>query len=300
MKNGLLLVDKPSGCTSHDVVQRGRAILGQKKIGHCGTLDPSATGLLVLTAGKATRLTRFLIRAPKVYEGTIRFGQQTDTFDAAGTVVAESATDALTTDLISQALEGFLGQYEHLTPPYSARKIQGVKSYELARRGEEIPTNRKQVTVFEYKATGDLTDQATIDFRLACSSGTYARSLAHELGLELGCGAHLAALRRLRVGSFDLADAATLDSLEAAEEVESLQAWIPFDAIPLPFEGIEVDAKQEHRILHGQTALVRDLASGEGDWIKISSRHRHFIAVASVVEQIGTGVGILQPRIVFK
>lgn len=300
MKHGLLLVDKPSGCTSHDVVQRARGILGQKKIGHCGTLDPAATGLLVLTAGKATRLTRFLIRAPKVYQGTIRFGQATDTYDAAGTVVTEHPTDALTDADIGAAMEPFVGQYEHLTPPYSARKVKGVKSYELARRGEEVPENRKRVTVFEYRATGELSTEATITFRLACSSGTYARSLAHELGQSLGCGAHLASLRRLKVGGFDLADAASLDSLEAADEIESLAAWIPFDDIPLPFEEVEVDAKQERRILHGQTALVRDLESGEGDWVRISTRHRQFIAVASVVEQIGTGVGVLQPRIVFK
>jgi tRNA pseudouridine55 synthase len=299
MKNGLVLVDKPAGCTSHDVVQRARGILGQKKIGHCGTLDPAATGLLVLTAGKATRLTRFLIRAPKVYEGTIRFGQETDTYDAAGEILAERPTEALTDAVVNEAMERFVGQYEHLTPPYSARKVQGVKSYELARRGEEVPENRKEVTVYEYRATGPLTD-ATIAFRLACSSGTYARSLAHELGQALETGAHLASLRRLKVGSFDLADAADLESLETADEIGDLRAWIPFDSIPLPFEEIEIDAKQERRILHGQTALVRELSSGEGDWVRISNRHQQLIAIGSVVEQIGTGVCVLQPRIVFK
>lgn len=300
MKSGLLLVDKPTGCTSHDVVQRARQLLGQQKIGHCGTLDPTATGLLVLTAGQATRLTRFLIRAPKVYVGTIQFGRQTDTYDAVGKTVAEASVEDLTDARISAAMETFIGKFEHLTPPFSARKIGGIKSYELARRGEEIPENRKEITVFEYSVTRQLSDDATLDFRLACSSGTYARGLAHELGLALGCGAHLAALRRLKVGAFDLEQAATLEELQAAEEIESLPAWIPFDTIPLPFEEIEVDSKQERRILHGQTALVRDLDSGEGDWVRISSRQRHFIAVASVVEQIGTGVGVLQPRIVFK
>ncbi|MBW2278511.1 MAG: tRNA pseudouridine(55) synthase TruB [Deltaproteobacteria bacterium] len=300
MKDGLLLVDKPSGCTSHDVVQRARGILGQKKIGHCGTLDPTATGLLVLTVGKATRLTRFLIRAPKVYIGSIQFGQETNTYDAAGEVLAEGPVDSLTTGIVKGAMEPFIGRYEHLTPPFSARKVKGVKSYELARRGEEVPVNRKEVTVYEYCATSDLSAEGAIDFRLACSSGTYARSLAHELGLALGSRAHLASLRRLKVGGFALTNAATLEELEAAEELEALEAWIPFDAIPLPFEEVEVDAKQERRILHGQTALVRDLASGEGDWIKINTRHQQFIAVASIVEQIGTGVGVLQPRIVFK
>lgn len=300
MRHGLLLVDKPTGCTSHDVVQRARGILGQKKIGHCGTLDPAATGLLVLTVGKATRLTRFLIRAPKVYAGSIQFGRQTDTYDAQGEITAEASADDLTTPAVAAAMEPFVGRYEHIVPPFSAHKVQGVKSYELARRGEEVPIKRKEVSVFEYSATSELTPDRAIEFRLACSSGTYARSLAHELGLALGCGAHLASLRRTKVGGFSLVDAAGLDELEAAEDLEALTAWIAFDAIPLPFEEIELDAKQERRILHGQTALVRDLDSGEGDWIKINTRHGEFVAVASVVEQIGTGVGVLQPRIVFK
>lgn len=299
MRDGLLLVDKPAGCTSHDVVQRARSILGQKKVGHCGTLDPAATGLLVLTAGRATRLTRFLIRAPKVYEGTIRFGQETDTYDAAGEIVAERSIEQLNDAAVNEAMERFVGQYEHLTPPYSARKIHGVKSYELARRGEEVPENRKKVTVYEYRATGPLID-GVIGFRLACSSGTYARSLAHELGQALETAAHLASLRRLKVGSFDLADSTGLELLEATDEIEELPAWIPFDAIPLPFEEIEIDAKQERRILHGQTALVRELSSGEGDWVRISNRHQQLVAIGSIVEQIGTGVGVLQPRIVFK
>jgi tRNA pseudouridine55 synthase len=300
MKSGLLLVDKPTGCTSHDVVQRGRRFLGQKKIGHCGTLDPSATGLLVLTAGMATRLTRFLIRAPKVYAGTIQFGRQTDTYDADGETTAEGSVEDLTQARIEPAMEHFIGKYEHITPPYSARKIAGVKSYELARRGEIVPENRKEVTVYEYSITRDLSEDASIDFRLACSSGTYARSLAHELGLELGCFAHLSALRRLKVGVFDLEQAATIEQLDQAENIEDLPSWIPFDAIPLPFEEIEVDSKQERRILHGQTALVRDLDSGEGDWVRISTRQKRFVAVGSVVEQIGAGVSVLQPRIVFK
>jgi tRNA pseudouridine55 synthase len=275
-------------------------LLGQKKIGHCGTLDPTATGLLVLTAGQATRLTRFLIRAPKVYVGSIQFGRQTDTYDAVGATIAEGSVEGLTQEAIATAMEKFVGKYEHLTPPYSARKINGVKSYELARRGEEVPENRKEVTVFEYSITRDLSEDATLDFRLACSSGTYARSLAHELGLALGCGAHLSALRRLKVGVFDLQKAATLEELQDAENIENLPCWIPFDEIPLPFEEIEIDAKQERRILHGQTALVRDLSSGEGDWVRISTPQKHFVAVGSVVEQIGTGVAVLQPRIVFK
>lgn len=300
MRNGLLLIDKPPGITSHDVVQRARAALGQKKIGHCGTLDPAATGLLVLTVGKATRLTRFLIRAPKIYQGTIRFGRETDTYDADGEVVAEHPLEGLDTAAVREAMEEFVGVYEHLTPPYSARKVQGVKNYELARRGEEVPVERKQVRIFEYEPLGDLSEDGRIGFRLSCSSGTYARSLAHELGQKLGPGAHLDSLRRLTVGSFQLADAATLEDLESAGDADEPPGWLPFDRIPLPFESVAVDPQQERRLSHGQTAIVRGLSSGEGDWIRIETRHGDFLAVASVVEQIGTDVGLLQPRIVFK
>ncbi len=299
MHHGLLLIDKPGGCTSHDVVQRSRHALGQKKIGHCGTLDPSATGLLVLTVGKATRLTRFLIRAPKVYLGEIQLGIETDTYDAAGAIVAERPIEGCDSERVAEVMAGFLGTYEHLTPPYSAKKLKGVKSYELARRGEEVPEIRKEVTIFDYEMTGELCESGRFPFRLACSSGTYARGLAHEIGTILGCGAHLASLRRQSVGAFELSSAVGLERLEETP-LEELSAWIPFDEISLPFEEVEVDVKQQQRITHGQTALVRGLESGEGDWIKVSTGRGEFLAVASVVEQIGAGVGVLQPRIVFR
>lgn len=181
MKDGLLLIDKEPGCTSHDVVQRVRRIVRQKKSGHCGTLDPDATGLLLLTLGNATRLTRFLIRAPKVYTGVVRFGTATDTYDASGTVTAERPCDGLAFPAIAAAMQRFEGTYEQQPPPYSAKKVNGVKFYELARRGEEVPQDTKEVTVFEFSPQGDFTDDR-LSFRLACTSGTYARTLAHELG----------------------------------------------------------------------------------------------------------------------
>lgn len=305
MRDGLLLVDKDCGLTSHDVVQRVRRVLKQKKIGHCGTLDPDATGLLLLTLGTATRLTRFLIRAPKVYEGTIRFGITTDTYDAAGQVVAEAPPEAvqrLTQEAVAEAMRRFEGTIEQQPPPYSAKKVQGVKYYELARRGEEIPADTKEVTIFEFAPAGPLTD-GRIGFRLACSSGTYARGLAHDLGVALGCGAHLASLRRVKIGTFQVADAVTIPRLETAVEAgETVEgAWIPFDEIPLPFDVVTADPQQENRISHGQTVLVRELRSDEGDWVKLINRRREFIAVGTVVERIGTaGVGIVQPRVVFR
>lgn len=299
MRHGLLLLDKPPGCTSHDVVQRVRELLDQRKVGHCGTLDPTATGLLLLTVGKATRLTRFLIRAPKVYEGEIQLGIATETYDAAGAIVAEKPFAGLDGEAVAEAMSRFVGRCEHLTPPYSAKKVKGVKSYELARRGEEVPEIRKLVTIYEYTMTSELQTEGRFSFRLSCSSGTYARGLAHELGVELSCGAHLASLRRLSIGGFQLADAVELEDLEATP-LEQLRGWIAFDGISLPFEEVEVDVGQERRIAHGQTALVRGIDSSEGDWIRVGTSRGEFLAVASVVERIGADTGVIQPRIVFR
>lgn len=302
MRDGLLLIDKEPGCTSHDVVQRVRRITKQKKTGHCGTLDPDATGLLLLTLGNATRLTRFLIRAPKVYEGTIRFGVATDTYDASGTVTSERPCDGLTREQVAAAMERFQGTFEQQPPPYSAKKVGGVKFYELARRGEEVPQEPKEVTVFEFSPQGDLTENQ-IRFRLACTSGTYARTLAHDVGAALGCGAHLSALRRVKIGPFTVEEALTLGSLEARVTAgEPLSgAFIPFDRIPLPFAEVTADSQQEQRISHGQTVLVRELAGEEGDWVKLLNRRQELIAVGTVVERIGSaGVGIVQPKVVFR
>lgn len=342
MNDGLLLIDKEPGLTSHDVVQRARRLLRQKKIGHCGTLDPDATGLLLLTLGTATRLTRFLIRAPKVYCGVIRFGVVTDTYDASGRVLSEApaaAVAALKRDEVTRAMRAFVGPIEQRPPAYSAKKVKGVKFYELARRGEEVPEEPKEITVYELEATGDLVD-GRLAFRLACSSGTYARALAHDLGAALGTGAHLAELRRVQVGSFRVEQALTLGALAAALPTPQapgaiagqaagadLQApaarpeqgpraaplalggalrglggaWLPFDEIPLPFDEVTTDPQQEQRIAHGQTVLVRELSGGEGDWVKLVNRRRQFIAIGTVVEKIGTaGVGVVQPKVVFR
>jgi tRNA pseudouridine55 synthase len=319
LKDGLLLIDKEPGCTSHDVVQRARRILKQKKIGHCGTLDPEATGLLLLTLGLATRLTRFLIRAPKVYQGTIRFGIETDTYDAVGQVIAEApaeAVAALTLGGIEPDMRRFEGTFEQRAPPYSAKKVGGVKFYEMARRGEEVPQESKEVTVYEFAprglplADGDGGGEAApalvdgrLPFRLACTSGTYARTLAHDLGRGLGVGAHLCELRRMKIGPFEVHQAVTLSRLDAQVQAgEGVgEAYVPFDQIPLPFGEVTADPQQEQRISHGQTVLVRELAGEEGDWVKLINRRREFIAVGTVIERIGAGgVGLVQPKVVFR
>lgn len=300
MLDGLLLIDKDPGMTSHDVVQRVRRIIHQKKVGHCGTLDPDATGLLILTLGRATRLTRFFIQAPKVYEGTVRFGLATDTYDAAGEVTAEGPTDGLTMEELTSVMDELTGTYPQTPPPFCAKKIKGVRFYELARRGEEVPVVAKEITVYRFEPRGELTDDR-LKFELACGSGTYARTLAHELGAKCGSHSHLEALRRLSIGHFDISQAATLAELaEAVETDKPPVGWIPFDEIKLPFQEIVTDAQQERRLLHGQTIILRELAGEEGDWIKLVNPSHQFIAVGSVVERIGqAGVGLVQPRIVF-
>ena len=302
MRDGLLLVDKQPNCTSHDVVQGVRRLLRQRKVGHCGTLDPGATGLLTVTAGKATRLTRFLVRAPKVYEGWIRFGVTTDTYDAGGEVVRERPIGELGMETIRTAMERFVGRYEQLAPPFSAKKHKGVRYYEMARRGEKVPEARKEVEVFEFEATGELSE-GRLPFRTGCSSGTYVRTLAHELGEALGCGAHLAELRRLKVGPFRVDQALDLDELQRREDAgEPLDpAWLDLNQIPLPFGDLVADAQQERRIVSGQTVLMKPISGQEGDWVKLINRRQQLLAVGTVIETIGSnGVGVVQPRIVFR
>lgn len=303
--DGLLLIRKPSGCTSHDVVQEARRALRQRKIGHCGTLDPDATGLLLLTLGRGTRLTRFLIRAPKVYEGAVRLGVATDTYDASGKIVRESPVE-VSRDQLEAEMSRFVGVYDQISPPYSAKKVKGRKLYELAREGKSVPRQTTSVRVYEFSLTSALTeaDQPTrdFDFRLSCSSGTYARSLAHELGERLECGGHLCELRRVQIGDFSLRNATDLEQLRGshADPTTLGEAWIPFHQIPLPFPQIVTDAQQERRVLHGQTVLAPEISASEGDWVKVTNSRGHFIAVGMVAERIGDkGLGVIQPRIVF-
>ncbi len=299
--DGLLLVDKDAGCTSHDVVQMVRRQFRQKRVGHCGTLDPDATGLLLLTLGQATRLTRFLIHAPKVYEGEIRFGIATDTFDASGRVVREAPTTNLEGPAVDEAMRRFVGTFEQKAPAYSARKTHGVKFYELARRGEDVPDATKEVTVSEFERIGEI-ENDRMPFRLSCSSGTYARALANDLGAALGCGAHLSGLRRSAVGPFRIESASTLEELARRRDAgEPLgEAWMPLEHVPLPFADVSVDPQQERRLRNGQTVLAPAGQAREGDWVRLANRRGDLVAIGSVSERIGAGpVAVLQPRIVF-
>ncbi len=212
---GLLNINKPSGPTSHDIVARVRRGTGIKKVGHAGTLDPLATGVLVLCLGPATRLSEYIMHAPKTYRARVHFGVETDTYDAQGTVVAENPA-APDRDAVLAALEQFRGDIMQVPPMYSAIKRSGKKLYELAREGREVERPPRPVTLSRLALVAWEPPFATLE--IDCSPGTYIRSLAHDLGQALGTGAHLAALERSASGQFTLADATAWDDLSAAME----------------------------------------------------------------------------------
>ncbi len=209
--NGLLIIDKPAGITSHDVVNRLRRVLGQRSIGHLGTLDPMATGVLPLVVGKFTRLAQFYTDSEKVYEGTVRFGFSTDTYDAEGEASSEPQTVVVNREALDGVAAKFRGVIEQLPPPFSAKKINGVPAYKLARKNKEVTLKPVRVEIKEFEILSVEDDRAT--FRARVTSGTYMRSVAHEMGQRLGCGAHLEALRRTSVGDFVVENAHTIDEV---------------------------------------------------------------------------------------
>ena len=209
--NGVLIIDKPSGLTSHDVVNRARRILGQRSIGHLGTLDPMATGILPLVAGNFTRLAQFYVNSEKTYEGTIHFGFSTDTYDAEGEPTSEPQIANLRAAEIEATAARFRGVIQQTPPPFSAKKIKGVAAYKLARKQKEVILHPVEVEIKEFDLLGVEADR--VHFRAHVSSGTYMRSVAHDMGKALGCGAHLESLRRTTVAEFGLSDAHTLEEL---------------------------------------------------------------------------------------
>jgi tRNA pseudouridine55 synthase len=228
---GILLVDKPGDHTSHDVVARLRGKLRMKRIGHAGTLDPMATGLLVILVGKATRVSQYLMGVDKDYEGTVELGKTTDTQDAEGEVMETRPVPPLNAGEIQTAMNGFLGDQYQTPPMYSAVKIDGVPLYKSARKGVEVEREPRFIRVMSWEVTRLALPR--FDFRLRCTKGTYVRTLAHDLGRKLGCGAHLAALRRTASDKFHVSQALTLDQINALSLPEIEKRLIaPRDAVP--------------------------------------------------------------------
>lgn len=224
--DGAVLIDKPAGPTSHDVVDKVRRHFGMKKVGHCGTLDPGATGLLILVLGRGTKLSEKLMSDDKVYEGTIKFGETTDSYDADGQLVASLPVPPLTLEQLNETASQFVGDQMQTPPMVSAVKIAGVPLYKLARKGIEIPREARLIHIYNFRFATYVEPLAT--FRLACTKGTYVRTVAHELGQKVGCGAHLASLRRVSSGKFAVADAVPLAELLKLTPRELERHVIPF------------------------------------------------------------------------
>jgi tRNA pseudouridine55 synthase len=295
----LFLLDKPAGLTSHDVVERVRTALSIARVGHSGTLDPMATGLLLLCAGEAARLQGFFTLMDKSYEGVIRLGRATTTYDREGEAVGpDRAVQDVDRAAIEAAAEGFRGDFLQSPPPYSAKKVGGRKFYEMARKGETVPVVPKKVRVPRLEF-GDPVDGG-LPFSISCSSGTYIRSIASELGEKLGCGAHLESLRRTRIGDFHVGDAVTLDRFEEmspAERLESPHA-LPLSRVPFPFERVRLASLETWKIRKGQSIPARGVASKEGDWVALVGPSDEMVALGQVTP-IGTrGVALIRPKLV--
>jgi tRNA pseudouridine55 synthase len=230
--NGLLVIDKPSAMTSHDVVSRLRRATGEAMIGHLGTLDPLATGVLPLLLGKYTRLAQFFGPMPKTYTGAIRFGFATDTYDADGTPVAPAAGELPSNPEIEAAAAHFRGQVEQTPPPFSAKKVGGKPAYKAARRGEAVVLKPVSLLIEEFVISERQGEYA--EFTMRISSGGYVRSVAHDLGKLLGCGAHLARLRRVAAGPFTLVQALTLEEICAMAAAGTLEQSLPHPRTLLP------------------------------------------------------------------
>lgn len=224
--DGALLIDKPAGVTSHDVVDKIRRHFRLKKVGHAGTLDPAATGLLIILVGRGTKLSERIMSSDKVYEGEMKFGEATDSYDADGVVTNSLPVPPLTLEELNQMASEFVGDILQTPPMVSAVKIQGVPLYKLARKGVVVEREPKLIHVYSYRFSSY--GEPLARFRVACTKGTYIRSLAHELGEKIGCGAHLTALRRTASGRFDVKDAISLADLLRLTETSLAARVIPF------------------------------------------------------------------------
>ncbi len=224
--DGAILIDKPAGPTSHDVVDAIRRRFGIKKVGHCGTLDPNATGLLIIVLGRGTKLSEKLMGDDKVYEGTVKFGEATDSYDCDGEITSTQPVPSLTLDQLNETAATFIGDQMQTPPMVSAIKIKGVPLYKLARKGIEVPREPRLVHIYNCRFTNY--EPPLGQFKVACTKGTYVRSIAHELGQKLGCGAHLTALHRSVSGKFDVADATKLDDVLKLTAAELEKKVIPF------------------------------------------------------------------------
>ena len=267
--NGIFIIDKPGGMTSHDVVQAIRKKFRMSKVGHLGTLDPMATGVLPIAVGQGTRVAQFISNSPKEYEGEIRFGFATNTYDREGVPTSEERV--LEGD-VQEAMRAFTGAFEQVPPPFSAKKVGGVPAYKMARKNRaiELSPSPVEIQTFELLAL----EPPRMKFRVVCSPGTYIRSLAHDLGQRLGCGAHLTSLRRTRSGDFRIVEAVELGKLSASDLI-SVDRLVEF------MRRIEVSGVDESKVAHGNPIRVES-EPAPSRLARIFNKKGQFIAVASV------------------
>jgi tRNA pseudouridine55 synthase len=288
--NGLLIIDKPSGMTSHDVVARLRRATGESSIGHLGTLDPMATGVLPLLLGKYTRLAQFYGAHEKAYTGTIRFGFSTDTYDAEGEATCEASRPAFTFDELRVAATPFSGELDQLPPPISAKKIDGRPAYKIARAGETPRLKTARIIIAEFAVLSF--DGELAAFRMRISSGGYVRSVAHELGQALGCGAHLASLRRTASGPFALDQAIPLADAEALAQQGQLIKYMPHPRTLLPeLPAVTADEQTVGRLRNGAQINLPEFS--QAPLVKIFAGQRELVAIGKRIA--GT---LFQPTVV--
>jgi len=276
--DGLILLDKPAGLTSHDCVQRVRRFCPRKtKVGHGGTLDPFSTGLLILLVGKATRLASLLQGMEKRYEGVLRFGIGTDSFDRDGQVVEEGPPPTLTAERWQEIANGFIGKSDQVPPAFSAKRLQGRRAYDLARQGKEPELRPCPVEIFEFSVEPE--DPAHLRFTIRCSSGTYIRAIARDLGKKVSSPAHCRRLSRAGVGPFSAEHANTL------EDPFSEEGFIPFDQVDLGIPVHRVNFREERLVLFGQKiSAPRDLQGFPGP-VKVESPSGRFLAVGRLQDR---------------
>ncbi len=287
--SGVLIMDKPAGMTSHDVVAAVRRLLCFRQIGHFGTLDPFATGVLPLSAGKATRFAQFYLKSRKAYEGVIQFGYATDTYDATGKPAAESVTAKVERPAVEEVLRAFTGRVMQTPPPFSAKRVAGTRAYKLARKQKPVPLEPVEVEIYALELLS--LEEGRAHFAVECSGGTYVRSIAHDIGKKLGCPAHLAALRRTAVAEFTEQRAVTLEALDAAIRTDRLdECVVPLEALLPGCPELIVRGREEQSVRHGHSfelaqALRADRGHSPGrahaaGLLKILNAERRLIAVA--------------------
>jgi tRNA pseudouridine55 synthase len=307
--DGALIIDKPGGWTSHDVVARARHLLHERRVGHTGTLDPFATGVLVLLTGRATRLAQFLSGLEKEYEAVIRLGYATDTGDVTGKPLISEALNVPASDVkfggaeIEAALVSLRGEVDQVPPMYSAKKQQGRKLYELARRGEKVERQPVRVTIQKFETnrtkSGVLKDNLDgtydLDVLVTCSAGTYVRTLAEDFGKRLGIGAHVAELRRTRVGGFSIDSASTLDQLQESIAEEGLgRILLTPDAALAHLPSIDLTNDDVRKVRNGVDVSAEKTIWTDGVQVRLRDEHGHLVAIASFEAEKNS----LRPRVV--